>query len=177
MTTAIITRVGEDHPDAILSTTVTAYAMSSILTGVVFLFMGVFRMGYIVGFIPRHILTGCIGGVGFFLIATGFEITARLDGNLEYNLDTLKQMFSSDRIALWLIPLVLGIILYYTEKRITSKLYFSGFIMTIMAVFYFFVYSLDQLDPVALRKSGWIFDSSPADEPWWFFYTLYGRFL
>lgn len=27
---------------------------------------------------PRHILIGCIGGVGWFLLATGFEVSARL---------------------------------------------------------------------------------------------------
>jgi MFS superfamily sulfate permease-like transporter len=30
------------------------------------------RLGSLVGFFPRHILVGCIGGVGVFLIITGF---------------------------------------------------------------------------------------------------------
>ena len=71
--------VGEDQPDAVIATTITSFAISSMLTGIVFYLMGRFRLGYIVGFIPRHILIGCIGGVGWFLIATGFEVSARLD--------------------------------------------------------------------------------------------------
>src|SRR5277367_3673697 len=113
--------VGEDNPNEVISTTITAYALSSILTGAVFFLMGVCRFGYIVGFIPRHILIGCIGGVGWFLIATGFEVTARLDGNLNYDGDTLRKMFQPDTVFLWLIPLVLAMFLYYSSKRITSK--------------------------------------------------------
>src|SRR5436190_10563060 len=98
-------RVGKDKPDEVIATVITAYAISSILTGVIFFLMGVCRFGYIVGFIPRHILIGCIGGVGWFLIATGFEVTARLDGSLNYDGATLRKLFQSDTIALWLIPL------------------------------------------------------------------------
>ena len=165
--------VGEDKPDEVISTTITAYAISSILTGAVFFLMGVCRFGYIVGFIPRHILLGCIGGVGWFLVATGLEVTARLDGNLNYDGATLRKMFQLDTIFLWLIPLLLAIFLYCSTKKITSKYYLPTFILIIPAVFYFFVFAIDELDPTDLRNKGWIFNGPDAGEPWWYFYTLY----
>jgi MFS superfamily sulfate permease-like transporter len=70
MAFTIMAKVGEENADAVIATTITSYAISSILTGIVFFIMGVSGFGYIVGFIPRHILIGCIGGVGYFLIAT-----------------------------------------------------------------------------------------------------------
>jgi MFS superfamily sulfate permease-like transporter len=85
MAFTILAKVGEENTAAVIATTITSYAISSVLTGLVFFLMGSFGFGYIVGFIPRHILIGCIGGVGWFLIATGFEVTARLDGNLNYS--------------------------------------------------------------------------------------------
>ncbi|KAI9738999.1 MAG: hypothetical protein M1818_005313 [Claussenomyces sp. TS43310] len=173
MAFTILGRVGEDKPDAVIATTITAYAMSSVLTGLVFFLMGVCRFGYIVGFIPRHILIGCIGGVGWFLVATGFEVTARLDGNLNYDLPTLRKMFQADRVALWLVPLFLAIVLYVTQKRYTSKYYLPTYILAIPAIFYFFVSALDELQPSNLRKAGWIFDGPGAGEPWWYFFTLY----
>ena len=51
--------------DAIIATTITSYAVSSIVTGLVFL-LGKLKLGVLVGFFPRHILVGCIGGVGYF---------------------------------------------------------------------------------------------------------------
>ncbi|KAH8808201.1 sulfate transporter family protein-like protein [Xylogone sp. PMI_703] len=169
----IMAKVGEDNPQAVIATTITSYAISSVITGIVFFLMGSCGFGYIVGFIPRHILIGCIGGVGWFLVATGFEVTARLDGNLNYDIPTLKKMVEPNTLPLWLIPFVLAIILYWSQHKITSKYYLPMFILMIPAVFYFFVLSIDQLDPVKLRNSGWIFDGPEAGEPWWYFYTLY----
>lgn len=166
--------VGEENPQAVIATTITSYAISSILTGIVFFLMGICGFGYIVGFIPRHILIGCIGGVGWFLIATGFEVTAVLPGNLEYNIPTLKKMFTPDTLVLWTIPFFLAVFLYWSQTKITSKYYLPAYILTIPAVFYFFVTSLDELDIGNLRETGWIFDGPDAGEPWWYFYTLYG---
>ena len=175
MAYTIVAKVGEENADAVIATTITAYAISSVLTGVVFFIMGASGCGYIVGFIPRHILIGCIGGVGYFLIATGIEVSARLGGSLNYDEATLSKLFEADTVSLWLLPLVLATVLFWSQRKITSKYYLPIFILTIPAVFYFFVYSLDQLDTQNLRKTGWIFQGPEADEPWWFFYTLYSR--
>ena len=176
MAFTIMEEVGEDKPDAVIATTITAYATSSVITGIVFFLMGYFNFGYIVGFIPRHILIGCIGGVGWFLVATGFEVTARLDSNLNYDLDTLKKMFETDTVALWVIPLVLAIILFTSQEKVHSKYYLPTFILMIPAVFYFFVASIDELQVPNLRRQGWIFSGPESDEPWWYFWTLYSRY-
>lgn len=168
-------KVGEDNPRAVIATTITSYAISSILTGIVFFLMGIFKCGYIVGFIPRHILTGCIGGVGWFLIATGFEVSARLDSNLDYNLATLRKLFERDTVALWSIPLILAIILYRMQQTFKNRYLLPVYILTIPAIFYFFALSLDQLDLNQLTRDGWVFEGPEAGEPWWYFYTLYGK--
>ncbi|KAM0486883.1 hypothetical protein ACHAPX_000148 [Trichoderma viride] len=173
MAAKILDIVGEDNPDAVIATTIVAYALSSMLTGLVFYLMGKFKFGYMVGFIPRHILIGCIGGVGWFLIATGFEVSARLEGSLEYNLDTLEKLFETKTIPLWICPLFLAIILFYGQMKGASKYFLPLFILAIPLVFYLFVFSLDVLDPSTLRDHGWIFLGPPPDEPWWYFYTLY----
>lgn len=65
MAFTILNRVGDDDPKSVLATTVLAFAASSVLTGIVFFLMGACRLGSLIGFFPRHILIGCIGGVGF----------------------------------------------------------------------------------------------------------------
>ncbi|KAF5022936.1 hypothetical protein F66182_5002 [Fusarium sp. NRRL 66182] len=165
--------VGEENPDAVIATTIVSFSLSAMITGLVFYLMGRFKVGYMVGFIPRHILIGCIGGVGWFLIATGFEVSARLDGSLQYNLDTLKQLSDPATVPLWVVPLVLAIILFYGQAKITSKFFLPLFILAIPLVFYFFVLALDGLDIDRLRDHGWIFEGPPSGEPWWYFYTLY----
>ncbi|KAM0332260.1 hypothetical protein ACHAQA_002536 [Verticillium albo-atrum] len=165
--------VGEENPDAVIATTITAYAMSSMVTGLVFYLMGKFNFGYMVGFIPRHILIGCIGGVGWFLVATGFEVSARMSGSLEYDLETLRKLFQHDTVLLWTIPFVLAIVLFYGQAKVASKYFLPLYITAIPFIFYFFVTVIDTLDVDPLRDNGWIFEGPPADEPWWYFWTLY----
>jgi sulfate permease, SulP family len=167
--------IGGDDADAIIATTIVAYSVSSMMTGLVFYLMGRFKFGFMVGFIPRHILIGCIGGVGWFLVATGFEVSARMDGSLEYDLDTLKRLFRGDTVPLWIVPLILAIILFYSQAKVASKYFLPLYILSIPVIFYFLVFSIDALDADTLRDSGWIFEGPPAGEPWWFFYTLFSK--
>ena len=167
--------VGQDDPDAVIATTIVSYAMSSMITGLVFYLMGKFKFGFMIGFIPRHILIGCIGGVGWFLIATGFEVSARLEGSLEYDLKTLHALTRPEALPQWIIPLVLAIVLFYGQSKVASKYFLPLYILAIPCVFYIFVLSLDVLDPNTLRDSGWIFEGPPADEPWWYFWTLFSK--
>lgn len=173
MALKIMDSVGPQHPEAVIATTIVAYATSSMVTGLVFYLMGRFRFGFMVGFIPRHILIGCIGGVGWFLIATGFEVAARLEGSLEYDLDTLVKLTQPDTVLLWALPLVLAFVLFYGQSTVRSKYFLPLYILTIPLAFYIFVLSFDALNPDKLRDGGWIFDGPPPGEPWWFFYTLY----
>lgn len=173
MAQRITDTVGAENPDAVIATTIVSYAMSSMITGLVFYLMGRFKFGYMVGFIPRHILIGCIGGVGWFLVATGFEVSARLDGSLEYNLDTLHKLTQADTVPLWVVPLVLSIVLFWGQAKVASKYFLPLYILAIPVIFYFCVVCIDTLDVDHLRDNGWIFEGPPAGEPWWYFYTLY----
>ncbi|KAI1113660.1 sulfate transporter family-domain-containing protein [Nemania sp. NC0429] len=172
MAATITAIVGEDKPEAVIATTITSFAISSMLTGIVFYLMGRFNLGYIVGFIPRHILIGCIGGVGWFLVATGFEVSARL-GEFRYDLETARRLFETDTLPLWLIPLALALVLFGLQRKVTSRYFLPAYILSIPFVFYFVVLSSDSLSPENLRQKGWIFEAPEAGQPWWYFWTLY----
>ncbi|CAK7263145.1 hypothetical protein SEPCBS119000_000333 [Sporothrix epigloea] len=165
--------IGEEYHDAVIATTITSYALSAMMTGSVFYLMGHFKFGYIVGFIPRHILIGCIGGVGWFLIATGFEVTARIEGSLEYDLATLHKLIQPDTIPLWITPLCLAILLFWGQKHITNRYFLPLYIIAIPFLFYSVAFVGGTASPSGLRHNGWVFEGPPADEPWWYFYTLY----
>lgn len=168
-------RVGEDNPRAVIATTILSYSMSSVLTGLVFYIMGRCRLGALIGFFPRHILIGCIGGVGWFLVATGLEVSARLSGNLAYNLATLRKLGQADTIFLWLIPLVLAIVLLTMKHWVKHPLTDATFFLSIIAIFYFFVAAIPDLKLPELRAKGWVFEAPEAGVPFYHFYSLYGR--
>lgn len=171
----IIAKVGEENPQAVISTTLVAFALSSILTGCVFLLLGLLRLGVLIGFFPRHILVGCIGGVGVFLLETGLEVTGRLksEDGFQYNLDTLRYFFGSGHmIALWLPPLGLAILLRFITSRFHHPLVFPGYFLAIPVVFYIVAVAILRCPLDDLRSAGWIFDIGPAaSAPFWRFYT------
>ncbi|KAI5866907.1 sulfate transporter family protein [Durotheca rogersii] len=172
MAATITSLIGEDQPDAVIATTITSFAISSMLTGVVFYLMGRFRLGYLVGFIPRHILIGCIGGVGWFLVATGLEVSARLE-NFDYDLNTGRRLVQPDTLPLWLIPLALAAVLFGLKKKITSKYFLPIYILCVPIIFYIFACTIEGLNMETLRRAGWIFEAPDAGEPYWYFWTLY----
>jgi SulP family sulfate permease len=175
MAFTILAHTGENNPDAVRATMVVAMALSAMLTGIVFALMGIFNLGPIVGFIPRHILTGCIGGVGGFLLITGIEVTARLDSNLEFD-SVLRKMFEADTIFLWTLPVALALFCFFVGKKINSNLWLPGFVLSIFGVFYFITFAIDELNLPDLRRTGWIFTGPETNEPWYQFYYLYSMF-
>lgn len=172
MAFTILHHVGEDKPESVLATTILSFALSSILTGLIFFIMGACRIGELIGFFPRHILIGCIGGVGFFLVATGVEVSARLEGNLEYSFETLRKLFHSDTVPLWIIPLVLAVVLRFVKRRVKSNFLVGGYFI-IVAVIFYLVKVARGLGIERLREKGWVFDAPAAENPWYHFYTLY----
>ncbi|CAG8571542.1 8622_t:CDS:10, partial [Diversispora eburnea] len=164
--------IGDDR-DAIIATTILSFALSSILTGVVFLLLGAFKLGSLIEFFPRHILVGCIGGVGWFLFATAIEVTALIEGNLKYNLETLKYLFLNAHIfALWTSALGLAILLRMIHMKFNHDMVVPFYFMIIPLLFYFVVYNFD-LDWNNLRETGWVFPMPKGDVPWNNFYSHY----
>lgn len=174
MTYTIIKTTGTDRPDVVLATVITSYAISSVLTGLVFALLGAFKLGSLVNFFPRHILIGCIGGVGFFLFVTGIEVSARLDGNLEYTLDTARQLVRSDTVLLWVIPLLLSILLMIIKYFKQSPYIVPAYFVSIAAVFYIVVTATASLHLSDLRDKGWVFAKVQAGVPFYHFYSYYG---
>jgi MFS superfamily sulfate permease-like transporter len=56
MAFAIIQEVGEDNPKSVVATTILAFSISSVVTGLVFFALGALKLGSLIGFFPRHIL-------------------------------------------------------------------------------------------------------------------------
>ena len=58
--TSIQDKLGDGHP-GVLPTVMATYALTSLLTGIVFLGLGALRCGRLVEYFPTTVLTGAIG--------------------------------------------------------------------------------------------------------------------
>lgn len=173
MTYMIMNHMGDSDPDALRATVIVSYAMSSILTGVVFFLLGSAKLGTLVNFFPHSILTGCIGGVGIFLFVTGIEVSARLPGNFEFTGEVFFQLFKADTVVLWLPPLGLAILLLTIKRFYDRPWLVPAYYIGITAVFYIVVAATPNLDLEKLRGKGWVFEAPDAGVPFYNFYSYY----
>ncbi|GMM54185.1 Vsb1 protein [Maudiozyma humilis] len=174
MATAVMNALpGEGKDDEIITTTIFCYCISTIITGLTFLSLGKLRMGKIVGFFPRHILIGCIGGVGYFLLITGIEVSTRA-AKFEYSLAFLGHLFSDpETLWKWLLPVILTIILVLTQKYFKNSLVLPSFYILTLCLFHFIVAIVPTLSLGHLRSNGWIFPISSSDSHWYDHYKLF----
>lgn len=152
-----------------------AFALSSIFTGLAFLLLGVCKLGVLIGFFPRHILVGCIGGVGVFLIETGLEVAGRLEAEngFQYDLATLQYFFQSGQmVALWATPLLLAIVLRIITTKVHHPLVMPVYFLAITPIFYLIAVPILGMSMEQLRHDGWVFDIGAAGQaPFWRYLT------
>jgi SulP family sulfate permease len=171
----ILNRVGTDKPEAVMATVITSYALSSILTGIIFLLLGLLRLGDLVSFFPRSILLGCIGGVGVFLFLTGIEVSAGLDSNMEWNLEVFEHLISPNTLVLWIVPLVLSILLMVIRHYFSHPTVMPAFFICVVGIFYIVFAALPNVSLLDLQNHGWVFAAPEAGVPFYNFYTYYSE--
>jgi len=54
-----------------------------VIVGLVFYLLGRFELGRVLYFFPKHVLVGCIGGIGLFIVVTALEVST----NTTFSLD------------------------------------------------------------------------------------------
>lgn len=165
--------VGVEHPETIIATTIASFALSSVFTGITFFFLGTLRLGIIVSYFPRHILVGCIGGVGVFLIETGLAVCARLEGSFKYNLDTWRY-FTQNYVLItqWAVPFALAVLLRVITYKVHNPIIFPAYFLVLPFAFY--AIALASGHGVGyLRENGWVFKIDVSSASPWHFFTYF----
>lgn len=70
----VIEEVGNSGSGA-SSTLFFLFGLSSVIVGATFYLLGRLELGRVVYFFPSHVLVGCIGGIGAFIVVTSLEVT------------------------------------------------------------------------------------------------------
>ncbi|KAG0328260.1 hypothetical protein BGZ99_005778 [Dissophora globulifera] len=173
MAETVVNKVGAENRDEVLATTILAFALSAVMTGAVFMSLGFFKLGSLIGFFPRHILVGCIGGVGWFLIVTGFEVSSRMTSELTYSWETFKFLFLDRHVfALWFSAFALALLLRGLQTKIRHPFLVPVFFMAVPALFYIVVAAAG-LEWDTLRDEGWVFPMPEGNAPGWQFYSYF----
>jgi SulP family sulfate permease len=99
-------------PEVPYATVVAAMAVTSLVTGIGFLLMGVFRLGGLIRFIPYPVIGGFLAGTGWLLVKDSIGVMA----DVSQALTGLSHLHQAGVLARWLPGLIFAILLHLVVR-------------------------------------------------------------
>ncbi len=130
--TVSITR---EQPGALYETFLTLVAaviLTSALTGVLFLFLGRFKLGDLIRFVPYPVIGGFLAGTGWLLFKGGVGILA--DRSL--TLQVLHRFVRPDPLLKWVPGVIFAVVLFVLLRRVRHFLVIPAAVAGGVAAFY-----------------------------------------
>jgi len=140
------------------TTVVVAIALSSLLTGLLFLSLGQFKLGNVIRFIPYPVIGGVLAGSGLLLVFGAISVMAGTPVSF-FHLHPIIQP------GLWvkLLPgLVFAVFLLVVLRRRDHVLIFPGILIAAIIVFYMLL-GLTNTSIATATEQGWLLGALPAN--------------
>ena len=98
--------------DRAFLTVVAATVIVTLLTGITFALLGVFRLGNLVRFVPYPVVGGFLAGTGWLLLKGGIGVAA----SIQVYWRTRDDLLRDDELMRWVPALVFGIVLLVATR-------------------------------------------------------------
>lgn len=145
------------EPERLLPTVAALLLGTTVVVGVVYVLLGVFRLGGFVRFLPFPVLGGFLAGTGWLLLAGGIGVAT--GGDVSWD------VFDGDVILRWLPAVLLGALMVGVVRRTGRPEFLAGMIPAIVVVFYAVMW-LGGRSPSRLGTDGWLLGPFPDDVGW-----------
>jgi len=128
----------------LLPTVLMLLLVTTLLTGLFLLLLGVFRLGGLMRYIPYPVIGGFMAGTGWLLAQGSIGIMA----DYPLQLDTLSRLFQPDQLLLWIPGVIFGLILFVGSRGIHHYAATPGLMLGGLVVFFVLLFiggiSIDQ---------------------------------
>eukprot|EP00916_Digyalum_oweni_P011798 GHVL01019611.1.p1 GENE.GHVL01019611.1~~GHVL01019611.1.p1 ORF type:complete len:862 (+),score=99.35 GHVL01019611.1:19-2604(+) len=157
------------RPEKFLSTTLAAFFFSTLMTGIAFYAIGSMNMARLTKFIPRHVLLGCIGGMGVFILFAAISVSSGVPWL--WNSESVSAHFTPNILMLWGTSVAIEILLLISNHFISNTLYLPSFFIGLFFVF-FSILRLINCPIETARHHGWFLHGNPLSnknawfDPW-----------
>jgi sulfate permease, SulP family len=122
---------GADAEDLFM-TVVATNALSTLMAAVLFLILGIFRLGKLVRYLPYPVVGGFLAGTGWLLFTGGIGIMAGVQPSSSY----LGELLQPGVWPLWVPGLVFALALLLVTSRVSHYLVWPCFLLGTGALFY-----------------------------------------
>ena len=145
------------------TTVVAAIIVTSLLTGLVFLIFGRFKLSGFARFIPYPVVGGFLAGTGWLLAKGGLSVMA----NMNLTLANFTHLFRTEVLVHWIPGLVFALALLLILRRSSHFLVIPGMLALSIGLFYVAL-ALAGISISEAAVSGWLlgpFDQEALFQP------------
>jgi SulP family sulfate permease len=135
--------------------------LTSILSGILFLLMGGFKLSRFIRFIPYPVVGGFIAGTGLLLARGGIGVML----GTTLDMASLRLLAESDQLLLWLPGTIFAILLLLATRRFKHFLTLPIMLVGAVVIFYLAVW-LSGLSMAEVREMGWLLGPFPQGALW-----------
>lgn len=132
MATAILQSISSASPREKFITVVAVIVTTSLLTGVLFIVMGYFKLGSLVRFLPYPVIGGFLAGTGWLLVIGGIGVMS----DISFSFADPGALFQFDLLLKWVPGLVFAFIMLMILNRYEHFLVLPGLLAGIAVLFY-----------------------------------------
>ena len=115
-----------------LATVLVAITVTTLLTGILFLALGFYKLGKLVRFIPYPVVGGFLAGTGWLLMQGSFGVMTAYPLTLS-NVPALLQL---EQLILWVPGVLFALVLVFGPRRIHHFLIMPGILLGAIAALY-----------------------------------------
>jgi sulfate permease, SulP family len=142
-----------------LSTVVVMIAGTTIITGLIFLLLGIFKLGGLVRFLPYPVMGGFLAGTGWLLLTGGVGVMVETSLGLA--------LLQPDSLLRWLPGLILGVVMWLAVNRFKNPLLLVVVFVAGIVLFYAAAW-LMKIPISRLSAGGWLLGPFPTGSLWQF---------
>ncbi|HMZ07488.1 MAG TPA: SulP family inorganic anion transporter [Anaerolineales bacterium] len=115
-----------------LATILVTISLTTILTGLLFLTLGTFRLGTLVRYIPYPVMGGFLAGTGWLLVQGSIGVMT----DTPLTLMNIPVLLQPDQLPRWLPGVIFALALFLVMKRLDHFLTMPAMISGAIALFY-----------------------------------------
>lgn len=129
----------------------------SLAMGLVYLLLGIFKLGGMVRYLPYPVMAGFLAGSGWLLIVGGVSVASDVPFGIA--------LLQADRLAHWLPALLFGVVLMVATRRSGKPTVLALMFGLGLLAFYTLMGVLGHT-PAELASTGWLLGPFPKDMAW-----------
>jgi sulfate permease, SulP family len=142
-------------------TVVIMVMLTSVVSGLFFVFIGAFRLSRFVRFIPYPVVGGFVAGTGLLLVEGALGVMLGRPPSIA----SLSFLFQAENLAVWIPGVLFGAIMLIASRRATHLLTYPALLVGAVLLFYLVIWA-NGYDLTQARAMNWLLGPFPSGALW-----------